>query len=685
MIFNRLTTTAIIALAVTTVNAKQLSVGDAMNRAASAIGASGAKGNVANKASMTLAYTATSNGNNTIYAFNSSDGNFVITSADDLAPAVLAYGPGQFKEKEMNDGVKYMIGLYNTAVANAIATGKSLSMTSVSEDVYEPLITTKWGQSEPYNNDCPLVEGSETQHCVTGCVPLSLSMIAHYYQHGGNYNYSLIQTAYDFYMNDDGTYDWLKYTEESAKEMTRLISDIGKGINVTYGADATGGRPIEGINYLIDNFGYDRGAKHIYRSLVKDDEEWQKIILEELKAKRPVEYDASSAAFGGHAFICDGYDGKGYFHINWGWYGQSNGYYLLIGDDALIPNGYYSYGYNQDQSIYIGIQPNVGTRKRETGLAITTAINVVKPDGTVPDTLKRSETLYVTGQITNTGLTTGNHRIGVKLIDEENGNEFWDYIRMSLTDLEAGLFCSSFPFETKIAAVSGKYKVQPIWCPEGKDYMIKENWQNLPVATGTELPEILVKDSLNEEELMIIDKPYVTRIDNKATKKDMTLKVKCKALKDIDVQYRIIGFVLDKDGKQIGMNGYFIATIPSMKANEEKELSMTLNKEFVEKNIKEGETYQILINNYRGNSSGKLAYPNLYTMFDFNVVDEETFNAVAGDANNDKTVNMEDVKTVVDYTLDPTKKVGKGADVDGDGKVTVKDANAIINKIIYND
>ena len=35
---------------------------------------------------------------------------------------------------------------------------------------------------------------------------------------------------------------------------------------------------------------------------------------------------------GGHAFIIDGYEVKGstgYFHVNWGWNGQSDDYYLI--------------------------------------------------------------------------------------------------------------------------------------------------------------------------------------------------------------------------------------------------------------------------------------------------------------------------------------------------------------------
>jgi hypothetical protein len=47
------------------------------------------------------------------------------------------------------------------------------------------------------------------------------------------------------------------------------------------------------------------------------------------------------------------------------------------------------------------------------------------------------------------------------------------------------------------------------------------------------------------------------------------------------------------------------------------------------------------------------------------------------DVNKDGNVNFEDVKTVV---TNVAEKVKKTADVDGDGKVTVKDAKAAVKK-----
>ena len=57
-------------------------------------------------------------------------------------------------------------------------------------------------------------------------------------------------------------------------------------------------------------------------------DEWRDLLWNELKNKRPVVFNGATT-IGGHAFVIDGYDGKGLFHVNWGWAGRSDGYYAI--------------------------------------------------------------------------------------------------------------------------------------------------------------------------------------------------------------------------------------------------------------------------------------------------------------------------------------------------------------------
>ena len=55
-----------------------------------------------------------------------------------------------------------------------------------------------------------------------------------------------------------------------------------------------------------------------------------------------------SGNYGGHVWTCDGYRDDNYFHFNWGWGGQQNGYYALTNCS--------SYGFNSNHAIIIGIR-----------------------------------------------------------------------------------------------------------------------------------------------------------------------------------------------------------------------------------------------------------------------------------------------------------------------------------------
>ena len=63
---------------------------------------------------------------------------------------------------------------------------------------------------------------------------------------------------------------------------------------------------------------------------------------------------------GGHQFIVDGYDGNGLFHMNWGWGGMSDGYFVLSlanPDELGAGGGTSTDGYSMDQHAIIGLKP----------------------------------------------------------------------------------------------------------------------------------------------------------------------------------------------------------------------------------------------------------------------------------------------------------------------------------------
>ena len=111
---------------------------------------------------------------------------------------------------------------------------------------------------------------------------------------------------------------------------------------------------------------------------------WNQKVYDELAARRPVLYVGFSST-SGHSFVIDGYGADDYFHVNWGWSGCGNGYYLL---SILDPENTTSIGassspdgYSLIQSAIFGIQPNTGAAPTATP-PVMSSFAVSLPEGT---------------------------------------------------------------------------------------------------------------------------------------------------------------------------------------------------------------------------------------------------------------------------------------------------------------
>ena len=143
---------------------------------------------------------------------------------------------------------------------------------------------------------------------------------------------------------------------------------------------------------MKDLFGYGSSIDFVNRTCF-DVEEWDNIIYNELYHGRPVIYSASNTK-SGHAFVCDGYDGKGLFHINWGWDGLRNGYYRL---QALFPRynetDLYKRSntgcYSNNQAAIIGISPedNIVSPFTDIVKAISAHVESIIIQGSSPYTI----------------------------------------------------------------------------------------------------------------------------------------------------------------------------------------------------------------------------------------------------------------------------------------------------------
>lgn len=331
-------------------------------------------------ADLQLAYTAQSG---EYYAFNASaaDG-YVLVSGDDRMPAVIGYSDeGKFDADAIPDNMREWLETYAEQVRYVqthagVRIQSSTDQTSIG-NVYPLLGNTKWNQSAPYNNMCPTFNNNgTTQRTVTGCVATAMAQVMYYHRWPETGTGS---NTYIFNLNSDeqqpltlsadfsqSRYDWANMlpsytgneTTTQNNAVAKLMSDCGVAMDMGYGA-SSGAVTRIAMNRMPKHFRYDKSIKFIMRDAYTLDK-WLSIINGELLSNRPVIHTGASNQ-GGHAFVVDGCNSNGYYHVNWGWNGTSNGYFALT---DLTPTdqgiGSSEGGYNLRQGLIYNIMPDRG-------------------------------------------------------------------------------------------------------------------------------------------------------------------------------------------------------------------------------------------------------------------------------------------------------------------------------------
>ena len=315
------------------------------------------------------------------YAFNVTGGGFIIVSGDDRASEVLGYSDeGMLDFNNMPDNLKVLLDIYKEEIEYLQAQPKlkvpKRTYSSNRNIIVEPLIQAHWGQFRPYYLQCP--KSSNGSYSKVGCSGVQMAQIAHYWKYptscGPIAGYYCSGLGYTIEGLSSTTFDYNKmlssychwdfdkqdvvqdvYTDEQAQEVAKLCRYVGQAARINYaptGSGTDGDNKLAGMKFL----GFNPDATSIYRDSYTD-EVWENMIKIELDASRPVMYGARNAGSDvGHAFIFDGYDNEGYFHINLGWFGVSDGWFL-----STAINPYYLNGtprdYSELQYMFLNMRP----------------------------------------------------------------------------------------------------------------------------------------------------------------------------------------------------------------------------------------------------------------------------------------------------------------------------------------
>lgn len=306
------------------------------------------------------------------YVFNAvgTAGGYVIVAGDDRVPAVLGYSDdGVFNADDIPDAMRDWLDGYAAQMAMLDEGGTIATHVSATAPI-APMVPTAWSQKYPFNSLMPVL--SSGSNASVGCVATAMAQVMRYWR--WPQRPSMVIPAYvsetlhfnmpalepiDFNWNAmQATY---LTTEENTPE-TRSVAELSlycaQAVQMDYQNNGSSSSTSDVPLAMYMYFNYSPKAKYLQRRFFTT-EQWEALLLENLSAHRPVIYRGQKLS-GGHSFICDGYDGNGMFHFNWGWNGSSNGYFLL---NVLNPDlqgtgsASGSYGYIIGQGMVTGLEP----------------------------------------------------------------------------------------------------------------------------------------------------------------------------------------------------------------------------------------------------------------------------------------------------------------------------------------
>lgn len=256
----------------------------------------------------------------------------------------------QFREKNRNRWKKYrsVSGVETTVLTRDYDVLFDLPLQSVV--IVDELMQTRWNQNNHYNELTP--ESDEgiagtpyyDGHAPTGCVATAFSQLMKYhnwpwYAEGGHsYSDASGTITGDHAVSFADAYDWAQMQDEydpwsleptaAVAAVAELMYETGVAVEMNYEPDGSSSSPLLLQKKLASQFYYQYAPAVSYSASEMTD-----ALVQNLAERTPC-----VASIPGHAVVADGHSTEGsdhYFHINYGWGGDNNGWYLL----NAVPGG----------------------------------------------------------------------------------------------------------------------------------------------------------------------------------------------------------------------------------------------------------------------------------------------------------------------------------------------------------
>lgn len=329
-----------------------------------------------------------------LYLSTFKQGGFILSSADDAFPPILAYSEHAHVE-EQHPAFRDYCAIYTRQIQEHLSVNDpvhpdwniylkpSFQKTAIQAEVL-PLLTTTWNQSPHYNNKFPyFVTPTHTdEQALVGCVAVVMGQLMRYYEHpqrgiGRRWYYSNDTDSILSAWHDTTYYDWenmpdslstrygiLTAPADQVEDVSHLLYQSAVSVDMELKPGASSASYDDMMYALVSYFDYSSDMVYDEAENYGLLSEWINVLKQELDGGYPIPYRGQGS--GGHAFLCDGYrmTTDTHFHFNWGWGGSCDGWFLLTALNPLDDRDYTTL-----QGAIMGVRPNTDniTRFAYTG------------------------------------------------------------------------------------------------------------------------------------------------------------------------------------------------------------------------------------------------------------------------------------------------------------------------------
>jgi len=315
--------------------------------------------------------TLTVDDNILAYAFLCSPAGFIVVSADEKLPPVIAYS-----DKNGFDPASPLVSLIKSDLSLRLQNYDEMSEESkaaikekwrmLSSDTkivpeYEQWppegststggwTETHWNQNVPYNKFCPM-DLSANSRSYTGCPATAMSQLLFYHKtiNSTRFEYRKDRYYHDYTQSfwvDDAyeTYDFLNFDEVNVyldsievkwAEGRELTEDDIAALNwacgiATKSVFSAYGSGTFGVDQAYDAFQKFGFTSSVLMGSLYSDKDIKTKMADNIKIGLPVHLATVNETWtSGHNVVCDGYSSDDFFRLNFGWGGSSDGWYSL--------------------------------------------------------------------------------------------------------------------------------------------------------------------------------------------------------------------------------------------------------------------------------------------------------------------------------------------------------------------